>query len=105
MSKKPSQHLELWSYRETCPLSKLAREGASSREAAKQLGRTPGATRYKSMVEHIRFRSIKQPAGSQAKAQRTIKAKARKRSEAAKKAAATRKRVNAVSVRLFGPTA
>jgi hypothetical protein len=87
---KPANYKTDWSKRDVGRLKACAMVGKSSREAAATLGRTPGAVRYKAMVERITFRSIKQPKGAQKKAQATIKANARKRSEAAKKGAATK---------------
>ncbi|MEO8064767.1 MAG: hypothetical protein ABI821_18700 [Pseudomonadota bacterium] len=52
----------------------------SARLAAKELGRTPGAVKYKAMVEGIRFRFIDQPVGVQLKL-----ARKKKRASAKKK--------------------
>ena len=45
----------------------------AARLAAKELGRSTGAVKYKAMVEGIRFRFIDQPAGVQKKLARKAK--------------------------------
>jgi hypothetical protein len=57
----------------------LAKAKKSARLSAIELGRSPGAVKYKAMVEGIRFRFIDQPAGVQTKIAR------KKRRAAAKK--------------------
>lgn len=89
---KPKNENAPWTPKAVAKLAKLAKEGKSSRQASKELGRSVGATKYKAMTEGIRFHFIDQPIGAQARAQRTIRAKARKRSIAAKKGALTRAR-------------
>ena len=44
-------------------MRELAKKKMSARLAAKELGRSTGAVKYKAMVEGIRFRFIDQPAG------------------------------------------
>lgn len=56
-----------WSPADLKKMRALAAQGYSAREAAIELGRTTGATKYKAMVEGIRFKAIDQPAGVQKK--------------------------------------
>lgn len=60
-----------WSPHDMKRLRALARERASSRQAAARLGRSQGGVKYKAMVEGIRFHAIEQPRGAQVKALRT----------------------------------
>lgn len=46
-----------WSVAEVQKLRKFAKARMTSREAARRLKRSPGATRYKAMMEQISFRS------------------------------------------------
>lgn len=89
-TKKERRHMRPWNERELRTLRKYAADKLPAREAAKRLGRSHGAVRYKAMVDGIVFRSIDQSHTAQAKANRTKKAKALKRSAAAKKGAAVR---------------
>lgn len=54
-----------WTVKEVAQMRELASQGKSSKETAKALGRTHGATKYKAMVEGIRFTAILQPVGTQ----------------------------------------
>jgi hypothetical protein len=54
-------------------MRQLAKQKLSARLAAKELGRSTGAVKYKAMVEGIRFRFIDQPAGVQLKLARKAK--------------------------------
>lgn len=47
-----------WSAADVRRLKAYAGKGVSSRVAAEKLGRAPGATRFKAMVEGISFRSV-----------------------------------------------
>jgi hypothetical protein len=53
---KPANYKTDWSKRDVGRLKACAMVGKSSREAAATLGRTPGAVRYKAMVERITLR-------------------------------------------------
>jgi hypothetical protein len=58
----------------------LAKAKKSARLAAMELGRSPGAVKYKAMVEGVRFRFIEQPKGVQARiARRNRRAGPKKR--------------------------
>lgn len=61
------KHNSPWTPADLRRMRKEAVDGASARMAAKALGRTPGAVKYKAMVEGIRFRAINQPQGVQQK--------------------------------------
>lgn len=65
MSKKHTRHLAPWSDIEKAALKRYARAGLSSRQAAKKLGRTTGAVKFKAMVAGIAFNAIRQPKGVQ----------------------------------------
>lgn len=54
-----------WTRADLAKLRKLAAQGVSSTDAANELGRTVGGTKYKAMVEGIPFSSINQPKGVQ----------------------------------------
>lgn len=58
MAKKAKNHMRDWTPDEVWLLKRLARHRISSRIAAKKLGRSPGAVRYKAMIEGVSFRSI-----------------------------------------------
>lgn len=90
-SKKAPLHNAPWEVCEVDLLRACAKAKKSAREAAKELGRSTGATKFKAMVLGVRFHAINQPKGSQVKALKTIRARQRKLSAAAKKGAATRK--------------
>lgn len=62
---KSKKHNAPWTPADLKKTRQLAREHYSAREAAKALGRTPGAVKYKAMVEGIRFTAIVQPRGVQ----------------------------------------
>lgn len=47
-----------WSRRDVRVLRQCAKQRKPAWKAAEQLKRTPGATRYKAMVEGVSFRSI-----------------------------------------------
>lgn len=51
-----------WSSTDTRRLRRYANAKVSARVAAEKLGRSPGATRFKAMVEGISFRSINRAA-------------------------------------------
>lgn len=61
-SKKAPRHMHDWSASDMKKLRKLAGEKVSARIAAGKLGRSPGATRYKAMVEGVKFQSINRSA-------------------------------------------
>lgn len=66
MSKKKTRRHNLeWSAFDVAHLRQLAGKGLGNREAAAKLGRSPGAVKYKAMVEGIRFHAIAQPKGVQ----------------------------------------
>jgi len=47
-----------WSAGDMKKLRQFARQKVSARVAAQKLGRSPGAVRYKAMMEGVSFRSI-----------------------------------------------
>lgn len=65
------KHNTEWSELEVARLRKYANAKMSARQAARRMGRTPGAVKYKAMTSGIRFCNINQPRGSQVKALRT----------------------------------
>jgi hypothetical protein len=67
MAKSGKKHNAKWSPSDIRRMRKLARMGLSARLAAKELGRTHGAVKYKAMTEGIRFSFISQPVGVQKK--------------------------------------
>jgi len=67
------KHNAPWTSADLKKMRALAKVRMSARLAAKELGRTPGAVKYKAMVEGIRFRFIDQPAGVQIKLARRKK--------------------------------
>lgn len=70
----PVTKLRPWTPADLKKLRKLAADGNSARDAAIVLGRTTGATKFKAMVEGIRFHAINQPIGPQKKlARRRVK--------------------------------
>jgi hypothetical protein len=79
VAKTTAKHNAPWAPTDLRKMRALAKSGVSARLAAKELGRTPGAVKYKAMVEGVRFRFIAQPAGVQIKL-------ARKRKRASAKA-------------------
>jgi hypothetical protein len=62
---KPKKHNAPWQAAELKRLRRLARARMSARLAAAELGRTPGAVKFKAMVEGVRFHAIEQPRGVQ----------------------------------------
>lgn len=56
-----------WTPADIKKMRALAKQRMSARLAAKELGRTTGATKYKAMTEGVRFRFIDQPKGVQKK--------------------------------------
>jgi hypothetical protein len=54
-----------WTAADLKMMRALAKQRMSARLAAKALGRSTGAVKYKAMVAGIRFRAIEQPAGPQ----------------------------------------
>jgi hypothetical protein len=56
-----------WTAADLKKLRAKAKERASARQAAKVLGRTTGAVKFKAMVEGVRFHAIEQPRGVQVK--------------------------------------
>ncbi len=59
------KHNREWTPADLKKMRVLARQRLSARLAAKELGRTPGAVKYKAMVERIAFRAINQKPGTQ----------------------------------------
>jgi hypothetical protein len=74
------KHNAPWTSADLKKMRALAQARMSARLAAMELGRSPGAVKYKAMVEGIRFRFIDQPAGVQ-----TRLARKRRRAGAKKK--------------------
>lgn len=54
-----------WKAADLLKLKGCAKRGLSARQAACELGRSTGAVKFKAMTEHIRFRFINQPRGTQ----------------------------------------
>lgn len=65
--KTRQRHNRPWTARELKVLRERAARGRSSREAAVTLRRSPGAVKYKAMVEGVAFNAIRQPKGVQMK--------------------------------------
>lgn len=65
MPKVYEKHNSYWTPADLKKMRLLARQRLSARLAAKELGRTTGAVKYKAMAEGIRFRNINQPVGVQ----------------------------------------
>jgi hypothetical protein len=59
---KSKKHMKPYSEAEIRRMRELARKRVSARVAAQKLGRSPGALRYKAMMEGISFRSINRAA-------------------------------------------
>jgi hypothetical protein len=70
---KSRKHNAPWTPADLKKMRALAKSKLSARLAAKELGRSTGAVKYKAMVEGIRFRYIDQPAGVQKKLARKAK--------------------------------
>lgn len=79
MTSSTRMHNAPWTSADLKKMRALAKAKQSARLAAKELGRSPGAVKYKAMVEGIRFRFIDQPQGVQ------IRLARRKRRATAKK--------------------
>jgi hypothetical protein len=73
MAKSARKHNAPWTPADLKKMRGLAKAKLSARLAAKELGRSTGAVKYKAMVEGIRFRFIDQPAGVQIKLARKAK--------------------------------
>ena len=73
MAKSARKHNAPWTPADLKKMRVLAKAKLSARLAAKELGRSTGAVKYKAMVEGIRFRFIDQPAGVQLKLARKAK--------------------------------
>ena len=73
MAKSARKHNAPWTPADLKKMRALAKSKLSARLAAKELGRSTGAVKYKAMVEGIRFRFIDQPAGVQLKLARKAK--------------------------------
>lgn len=58
MKKKARNHMRDWTERDVRVMRKCAKAKLPARVAAEKLGRSPGATRYKAMMEGVSFRSI-----------------------------------------------
>lgn len=63
--RKLRRHTDPWTPTEVRWLRGYARGRLSARQAAEKLGRTPGAVKFKAMVEGIHFSFIRQPRGVQ----------------------------------------
>lgn len=59
---KSKKHMKPYSEADIRRMRELARKRVSARMAAQKLGRSPGAVRYKAMMEGISFRSINRAA-------------------------------------------
>jgi hypothetical protein len=57
-TKKGARHMREWSESDMKKLRQFAKSKVSARIAAQKLGRSPGAVRYKAMMEGVSFRSI-----------------------------------------------
>ena len=55
--KKGARHMREWSEGDMKKLRAFAKSKVSARIAASKLGRSPGAVRYKAMMEGVSFRS------------------------------------------------
>lgn len=64
-SKKLSRNNDPWTPADMKKMRLLARQNLPARLAARELGRTTGAVKYKAMVEGVRFHNINQPRGVQ----------------------------------------
>jgi hypothetical protein len=80
MAGSTRKHNAPWTSADLKKMRALAKAKKSARLAAMELGRSPGAVKYKAMVEGVRFRFIEQPAGVQ-----TRLARRRRRASAKKK--------------------
>lgn len=61
----PQRHNQEWTRNDVVRMRALAKEKKSARQAARELGRSTGAVKYKAMVEGVRFHFINQPEGVQ----------------------------------------
>ena len=73
MAKSARKHNAPWTPADLKKMRALAKQKLSARLAAKELGRSTGAVKYKALVEGLRFRFIDQPAGVQKKLARKAK--------------------------------
>ena len=55
---KGARHMREWSEGDMKKLRQFAKQKVSARVAAQKMGRSPGAVRYKAMMEGVSFRSI-----------------------------------------------
>jgi len=79
MASSTRKHNAPWTSADLKKMRALAKSKKSARLAAMELGRSPGAVKYKAMVEGVRFRFIEQPAGVQTRlARRRRRAGAKK---------------------------
>lgn len=60
--KKNRRHMREWSARDMRVMRECAKARLPARVAAVKLGRSPGAVRYKAMMEGVKFRSIERRA-------------------------------------------
>lgn len=58
MSKHAPKHMKPWTLKDMQRMRRYAATRTSARITAAYLGRSPGATRYKAMMEGVSFRSI-----------------------------------------------
>jgi hypothetical protein len=79
MASSNRKHNAPWTSADLKKMRALAKARKSARLSAIELGRSPGAVKYKAMVEGIRFRFIDQPAGVQTRIARRKKRAAGKR--------------------------
>lgn len=63
--KAKKKHNAPWTPADLKKMRQLARAKLSARLAARELGRSTGAVKYKAMVEGVRFQFINQPKGVQ----------------------------------------
>jgi len=61
-SKTAPRHMREWTAGDMKKMRELAKKRISARVAAGKLGRSPGAVRYKAMMEGVSFRSINRAA-------------------------------------------
>jgi len=78
MVKSPAKHNVPWTPADLKQLRQLAKMKLSARLAAKAIGRTPGAVKYKAMVVGIRFQFLKQPKGVQKRRARLQRRRSRR---------------------------
>jgi hypothetical protein len=61
-SKQARRHMAEWSEHDVRRMRAYAKRRVSARITAGKLGRSPGAVRYKAMIEGVSFRSINRTA-------------------------------------------